>query len=497
MSGKTEALNKYFGFPSLHEYQEPIVDTLLADIDTLAVLPTGSGKSLCFQLPALMKSGLTIIVSPLLSLMDNQLQELRARHIKTAAAYNSFMSPEEKSRVLSRLSSLKLLYISPEALSLPFIVERLKTVKVSMMVVDEAHCISQWGHEFRTDYLKIGSVRQALGRPCMAAFTATATPEVQSDIKKQLQMEVPAEYIHSVDRANIALFVQRCTSEWEKKKEMIRLVQKAPGPGLVYVSSRKRCEELKALLQEETSHRVEAYHGGLENEARLMIQQQFLHSDLDVVVCTNSFGMGLNKADVEFVLHYHFPKDAESYIQEIGRAGRDGRQAWAAVLYLEEDIIIPQMLMEAELPPVNELGSALETAAESRRGEITEALINRMGWKETAARFLTYYLEKYPGKPREELLEELEKQVQQRWFEKQKKLKVMIQWLENSEACRRRLLLQVFGEALMKRPEPCCDMCGHRIPFRGHQGAEKEKETAPWETRLQELFFGRERAKHE
>ncbi|MDZ5782338.1 RecQ family ATP-dependent DNA helicase [Marinococcus luteus] len=497
MSGKTEALNKYFGFPSLHEYQEPIVDALLADTDTLAVLPTGSGKSICFQLPALMKSGLTVIVSPLLSLMDNQLQELRAKHIKAAAAYNSFMSPEEKSRVLSRLSSLKLLYISPEALSLPFIVERLKSVKVSMMVVDEAHCISQWGHEFRTDYLKIGPVRQALGRPCMAAFTATATPEVQLDIKKQLQMKAPKEFIHSVDRANIALFVQRCTSEREKKKDMVELVQKAPGPGLVYVSSRKKCEELKALLQEKTSHRVEAYHGGLENEARLMIQQQFLHGDLDVVVCTNSFGMGLNKANVEFVLHYHFPKDAESYIQEIGRAGRDGRQAWAAVLYLEEDIIIPQMLMEAELPPVNELGSALTVAAESNRGKITDNLINRMGWTETAARFLTYYLEKCPGKPEAELLEELEKQVQQRSFEKQKKLKVMIQWLENNEACRRRLLLQVFGEALMKRPEPCCDMCGHRLPFREHRGAEKEKETAPWEIRLEELFFGREREKHE
>ncbi|MFC3524490.1 RecQ family ATP-dependent DNA helicase [Marinococcus halophilus] len=351
MDKKTEALNKYFGFSSLRAYQEPIVDKLLEGTDTLAVLPTGSGKSICFQLPALMKNGLTLIVSPLLSLMDNQLQELRAKHIKAAAAYNSFMSPEEKSRVLRRLSSLKLLYISPEALSLPFIVERLKEVNVVMMVVDEAHCISQWGHEFRTDYLKIGPVREAVGNPCMAAFTATATPEVQLDIKKQLRMEEPAEYIHSVDRVNIALFVQRCTSEREKKKELVRIIQNAPGPGLVYVTSRKKCEELKKLLQEESAHQVEAYHGGLDNEARLMIQQQFLHGDLDVVVCTNSFGMGLNKADVEFVLHYHFPKDAESYIQEIGRAGRDGRQAWATVLYLEEDIIIPQMLMESELPP--------------------------------------------------------------------------------------------------------------------------------------------------
>ncbi|SFE33280.1 RecQ family ATP-dependent DNA helicase [Alteribacillus iranensis] len=485
-------LYEYFGYPSFRTYQREIITSVLDGKDVLAMLPTGTGKSLCYQLPALICSGLSVVISPLLSLMDNQVQELKWAGFKKVAAYNSFLSYQEKRYILRNMKKYKLLFISPESIQQDVVLEELRKQQIDLFAVDEAHCISQWGHEFRTDYLKLGRVRELLGNPPCLALTATAAPTIQTDINNKLQLQEPVLFYESIDRTNISLEVVDTDSERNKKETVVHYIKQLPKPGIIYASSRRKTEELARLINEKTESHAYSYHGGMSAEDRQLIQQQFISGDIDVMCCTNAFGMGINKSNIRFIIHYHYPKDIESYVQEIGRAGRDGLPSSAILLYTEGDGILPRQVIELEFPDTPHIEAAI-TRMDDKESDYTleKRLIDECGWEEQHARFFVYYwkewrlLENSDLKASEYIASIAEKRKQ--W--KRGKLKQMEEWLHNATVCRREKLLHCFEETLTKRPERCCDICGTAELPAGQRMERKKQESLDWKARLHKLFF--------
>ncbi|KRN29440.1 ATP-dependent DNA helicase, RecQ family protein [Lactobacillus selangorensis] len=345
-------LQHYFGYKAFKPGQEEVIQAVLKGQDTLAVLPTGSGKSLCYQLPAYLQPGLTVIVSPLLSLMQDQVMQLHYLGEKRVAALNSSLTPQERQQVLNSLGQYRFLFISPETLGQPMIIQRLSRLQIQCFVVDEAHCISQWGPDFRPDYLNLGRLRQQLQPHVTLALTATATKAVQQDILAKLRLS-PAttkQIIYSIDRPNIYLATQEVADDAEKQQVLLAFVKHCQKPGIIYFSSRQRSEEIAALLHDKLQLRTAFYHGEVDTQDRFRIQQQFMQGQLDVICATNAFGMGINKANVRFVVHYHPPLSLEAYAQEIGRAGRDGRQSIALALYAPDDFYRQAGLLENGIP---------------------------------------------------------------------------------------------------------------------------------------------------
>ena len=467
-------LKEYFGYSSFRIGQKQIIQDVLQGKDVLAMLPTGTGKSICYQLPALLLNGITVIVSPLLSLMEDQVQQLKSIGIKSTVALNSFLSFIERKYILQELSKYKIVYVSPEILQSEQVINAFKKINISLFVIDEAHCISQWGHEFRTDYLKLADVRKQLGfSPCLA-LTATATVEVQKEIINLLNMENPVKRIYSVDRENIAIMVKQVKTIEEKLKLVLELAKKLKGPGMIYVSTRKWAEKIAYELSSNKINHVAYYHGGLEKDDRLLIQQQFINKQLNIICCTNAFGMGINKKDVRFVIHFHYPLQIESYLQEIGRAGRDGEQSIAMILHCKEDRVLPDYFLEQELPTDAQVTAVIEELISlEKRGEILsketeEELIMKCGLSENLWRFFRYHFElkqiiignliTLQGKDGK-LHFYLRKVIELRQAVKQKKLSQMENWLEQ-EDCRRRTYMQLFDEELLNHPFFCCDNCG-------------------------------------
>src|SRR3712207_5242386 len=335
----SRVLKEIFGFDSFRPGQEEAIRAVLAGRDTLAVMPTGGGKSLCYQVPALMQESLTVIVSPLISLMKDQVDSLIQSSVAGAATLHSGLSPEERWEVERRVRTgeIKMLYVAPERLrSLEFVLS-LRRAGVGLFVVDEAHCISEWGHDFRPDYLFLPRAVRDLGSPPVLALTATATPRVRQDILRSLKMRSPEVVVTSFNRPNLTYRVLPAREKKHKLPLILDVVRGATPPGIVYATTRKECEELAAQLRR-SGVDAAAYHAGLGAARRNEVQERFMTDEVGVVVATIAFGMGVDKPNVRFVIHAAVRGSLPAYIQESGRAGRDGEAAECVVLYRGADV---------------------------------------------------------------------------------------------------------------------------------------------------------------
>ncbi|MBA2443554.1 MAG: ATP-dependent DNA helicase RecQ [Rubrobacter sp.] len=332
-------LKEVFGYDSYRPGQEEVIRAVLEGRDTLAVMPTGGGKSLCYQVPALLQESLTVIVSPLISLMKDQVDSLLQSSVSGAATLHSGLSPEERREVERRVRTgeVRMLYVAPERLrSLEFVLS-LRQVGVGLFVVDEAHCISEWGHDFRPDYLFLPRAVRDLGSPPVLALTATATPRVREDIKRALRMREPESVVTSFNRPNLTYRLLPAKEKKHKLPQLLEVVRSAGTPGIVYCATRKECEELAGELKRSGTE-AEAYHAGMSPGSRSEIQERFMTDELPVVVATVAFGMGVDKPNVRFVVHASVPGSIPAYLQESGRAGRDGEPGECVVLYRGADL---------------------------------------------------------------------------------------------------------------------------------------------------------------
>ena len=362
-----EALKKYFGYDHFRPLQEEIVQSVLDGRDTLALMPTGGGKSMCYQLPALVMEGTAIVISPLIALMKNQVDAIRgfvSGNDGIAHFLNSSLNKAQIAEVRNDLMSgaTKLLYVAPESLTKAENVAMLKEIKISFYAVDEAHCISEWGHDFRPEYRRIRSIIEDIGVAPVIALTATATPKVQSDIMKNLGINDATVFKSSFNRPNLYYEIR---DKSDPKRDIIKYIRQNPGKsGIIYCLSRKKVEELAELLNI-NGIKAAPYHAGLDAKTRAENQDKFLMEDVDVIVATIAFGMGIDKPDVRFVIHYDIPKSIEGYYQETGRAGRDGREGQCITFYSYKDIQKLEKFMQGKPVAEQEIGRQLlmETVA--------------------------------------------------------------------------------------------------------------------------------------
>ena len=334
------AAREKLGFESLREGQEEAVRSVLSGRDTLVIQPTGSGKSAIYQVAGLLIEGATIVVSPLIALQKDQADSITSQpHDADVVLVNSAQPVAKTREAFEKLDAgdVEFVFLAPEQLRKPETIEKLKAAEPSLFVIDEAHCISEWGHDFRPDYLNLGSVIEQLGHPTVLAMTATASEEVRDEIVSRLGLREPKVFVRGFDRPNISLRVDVFQTEDEKLEALVRRVQFAPKPGIVYVATRKNAEMIMGALQEQGAETV-FYHAGLKAQDRHDIQERFMKGDCDVIVATNAFGMGIDKADVRFVYHYDISDSIDSYYQEIGRAGRDGEPAEAVLFYRSQNM---------------------------------------------------------------------------------------------------------------------------------------------------------------
>ncbi len=397
-------LKKWWGYDTFRPMQKEIIDAALAGKDVLAILPTGGGKSVCFQIPALMNDGLAIVVTPLIALMKDQVQNLEKRGIR-AIAVHAGMSRREVDTALNNAAygDFKFLYVSPERLGTQLFRSYVELLKINYIVVDEAHCISQWGYDFRPDYLQIGRLRELVDAPIIA-LTATATPQVALDIARRLSTDPENPSFTLIrapfERPNISYIVRECQDKTGQLLDICRGVQ---GSGIVYLRNRKRCEDVAALLRSEGVS-ASFYHAGLGPIARSERQEAWKKGEIRVMVCTNAFGMGIDKADVRFVVHWEPPGSLEAYFQEAGRAGRDGGRSYAVLLWNPGDVAHLHQLHSASFPSLatiediyQKLHLAFEIIYETGEGRTlrldTEAFCKQFSLQRSTVHYALRYLE--------------------------------------------------------------------------------------------------------
>lgn len=433
-------LNDRFGFNSYRAGQEEAISSVLAERHALVMLPTGTGKTLCYQLPAYLLGGSTVIISPLLSLMEDQVEKMKSSGEKSVVALNSFLSFKEKQTILRNLSAYKFIFVSPEMLQQQGMIDQLKQINLSLLVVDEAHCISQWGMDFRADYLKLGKVRQELNNPLTLALTATAVEQVRKDILSVLNLSSEVDQIiYPVDRPSIQLRVAQ--SFGDKKDQLLKAVGEFKGPGIIYFSSKKLADQLAELLRSQMGIPCESYHSDLDKEDKRRIQSQFLSDALPVICATSAFGMGIDKPDIRFIIHYHLPGSPEMYLQEIGRCSRDRKGGVALLLYENGDEAIQMRLQENTLPNRDELIFAY------RHAETLDHLKD-----DTKINISRHFIEQ--NIPFEQAAE----MVDRYQTHKSVQLRTMVDYAKR-QGCKREVLLDYFGEKPEVRRNGCCTGC--------------------------------------
>ena len=471
-------LAEQFGWSGFRPLQRELIECVLAGKSALGVLPTGGGKSLCYQLPALALPGITIVISPLISLMKDQVDALVSRGV-AAIAVNSQDTPAEMQRKLFDIEEgrVQIAFVAPERLKSGVFLETCRRVKTSLLAVDEAHCVSQWGHDFRPDYRFIKDFRMAIGSPPLLALTATATRRVQEDIVTHLGIRDAERYIAGVDRPNLWLGLERCASVAEKRGKIAALAARAGGSAIVYVSSRRDAEELAALLEDELGEPVAAYHGGLPPEERTAVQNRFMAGLLRVVTATNAFGMGIDKADIRAVIHAGVPESIEAYFQEVGRAGRDGEPAECTMVVVPGmDVKMRQFLLDKDEPTVEQVQELLTEAA--RVAEVGEGIVPLTDGNAAFGTLILSYLQSMgqmqlvgrttsgmrisEGKPlTSDMLERVWAQVERQTHAKRARFRAMRQFVY-SDRCLRRYILEYFGETAEREVERCCSACSPR-----------------------------------
>ncbi len=350
MMSAEEVLKTFWGYNSFRDGQKEIIDSVSSGKDTIALLPTGGGKSVCFQVPALMNDGVAVVISPLIALMKDQVENLKRVGV-SAICIHSGLSFQEIDTALDNAiyGDVKFLYVSPERLQTDLFKYRVQKMRVNLLVIDEAHCISQWGYDFRPSYLQISQIRQLLPQSTpVIAVTATATPQVVEDIKEKLQLRNPAIFSTGFGRKNITYVVRECSDKWGN---LLRVCNGVKGSGIVYARERKKCVELCDFLNENGVPAL-FYHAGLEKRERTLRQEAWMKGEKRVMVATNAFGMGIDKSDVRFVLHYEIPDSIEAYFQESGRAGRDGIESYAVLLWNSSDLKRLRTIHSIMFPPL-------------------------------------------------------------------------------------------------------------------------------------------------
>ncbi|GIO28480.1 RecQ family ATP-dependent DNA helicase [Ornithinibacillus bavariensis] len=499
-----QVLESNFGYKTFRIGQKEIIMDILNGSDVLGILPTGTGKSICYQLPSLLLSGITIVVSPLISLMMDQVKQLKSSGFKDVVAINSFLDFDQKRYIYQTLQDYKLIFVSPEILQQKELFLYLKQQTISLFVIDEAHCISQWGHEFRPDYQKLNKVLEQLGNPPVLALSATATREVQQDIIKSLERPRMVKHIYPMDRENIMLTIQEVEDQDEKLEVLTRYLSNYKVPTLIYFSSKVSCESVALQLSVRLpNQRIAYYHGGMEQMDRISIQQQFMNEQLDVICCTSAFGMGINKNNIRLVFHYHFPGQIESYIQEIGRAGRDGKESLSVLLYCRRDEALPKQLIQSELPQDEDLRRVfryIQKEADKLTSLDISDIQTLFEISETQWRFILVQLEKhsislenvlkYDQDRLDRLLMKIQQVRDKRFKLKMSKYHEMLAWLK-TENCLRKELYTKFQNDYTVLEHQCCSNCGIALDlFNPEQSNSNPRLAINWEKRLHQLLVG-------